>query len=104
MTHTADGLSFVCVAEVWEATGKAAWSFVTLPVDTAEDIRYFSGPRRGWGSVRVEVTLGKSRWKTSLFPDNKRNSYLLPLKAAVRKAEKIGTGDTVQFELQMIDL
>ncbi|HEX6928719.1 MAG TPA: DUF1905 domain-containing protein [Gammaproteobacteria bacterium] len=104
MTRRAESLSFGFDARVWEATGKAAWSFVTLPTETAQDIRHFIGPRRGWGSIRVEVTVGNSRWKTSIFPDTKRNSCLLPLKAAVRKAEKVKTGDTIRIELQIIEL
>lgn len=98
------GLTFDFEARAWEWTGKSAWTFVTLPVETARDIRYFSGPRRGFGSVRVEATVGGSRWKTSVFPDRKRNSYLLPLKAAVRKAEGIRTGDAVRVSLRLVDL
>jgi hypothetical protein len=99
-----EGLTFDFEAAIWEAKGKAAWSFVTLPETMAQDVRYFTGVRRGWGSVRVEATLGNSRWMTSIFPDSKRNSYLLPLKAAVRAAEKVGTGDTVRISLRLADL
>lgn len=104
MSDTIEGLTFDFDAEIWEWTGKGAWSFVTLPQELAQDIRHFSGPRRGFGSLRVEVRLGSSRWKTSIFPDSKRHSFLLPLKAAVRKVEKIGTGDTVRVNLRLIDL
>jgi hypothetical protein len=99
-----DGLTFNFESTAWEWSGKGAWTFVTLPVDTAEDIRYFSGPRRGFGSIRVEVAIGNSRWRTSVFPDSKRNSYLLPLKAAVRKAESIRTGDKLHVTLRLVDL
>ncbi len=91
-------------AEVWEANGKASWSFVTLPADTAEDIRFFSGPRRGWGSVTVTVQLGASRWKTSVFPESRSKSFVLPLKAAIRKAEGVRTGDRVRIELELVDV
>lgn len=102
--ETVDGLAFEFEAAAWEWTGKGAWTFVTLPVDTAQDLRYFTGPRRGFGSVRVEATIGNARWKTSVFPDSKRNSYLLPLKSAVRKTENIKTGDTVRVHLRIVDL
>lgn len=102
--ETVEGLTFDFDATAWEWTGKGAWTFVTLPVETAQDIRYFSGPRRGFGSVRVEARLGDSRWKTSIFPDKKRNSFLLPLKAAVRRAENITTGSTVHVSLRLVDL
>lgn len=99
-----EGLTFDFDAVTWEWTGKGAWTFVTLPEETAQDIRWFSGPRRGFGSVRVEATIGSSRWRTSIFPDRKRNSFLLPLKAAVRKTENIRTGSTVHVSLRLVDL
>jgi hypothetical protein len=49
-------------AELWQWTGAAAWFFVTIPVDDAEDIREMVPDRRGFGSVRVEVEIGSSRW------------------------------------------
>lgn len=99
-----EGLTFDFDAVAWEWTGKGAWTFVTLPEETAQDIRYFSGPRRGFGSVRVAVAIGNSRWKTSIFPDRKRNSYLLPLKATVRKAENIRPGSNVHVSLRLVHL
>lgn len=99
-----EGLTFDFDAPAWEWNGKGAWTFVALPEEIAQDIRYFSGPRRGFGSLRVEATLGESRWKTSIFPDRKRNSFLLPLKAAVRKAENITAGSTVHVSLRLVDL
>ena len=53
-----------------------------------------SGKRRGFGSVKVTVTLGESRWQTSLFP-NKDGSWFLPIKKPVRVAEGLADGDEV---------
>jgi hypothetical protein len=47
------------------------------------------------------VTIGQTVWKTSIFPDSKSGSYLLPLKAEVRKKEKIGVGDTLTFSIEI---
>ena len=55
--------------------------------------------RRGFGSVRVKVTIGKTSWKTSIFPDKRSGTYLLPLKAAARRAEGLAEGDTIAFTL-----
>ena len=59
------------------------------------------GKRRGFGSVKVAVTLGESRWQTSLFP-NKDGSWFLPIKAPVRRAEEIAEGDDVEVELELL--
>ena len=89
-------------AKVWLYPGMAGWHFVTLPQKRADEItERFGEMKRGWGSLRVAVTIGKTTWKTSIFPDKESGSYVLPLKAEVRKAEQIGEGDTVTFSLEV---
>jgi len=100
-THTVT-FSAVC----WLYPGKGAWYFVTLPQDSAAEISYFSktfngGKRTGWGSVRVTVQIGETIWQTSLFPDSKNKSYVLPIKAAIRKAESIIEGKTVKVRVSV---
>jgi len=90
-------------AKIWlYQGGKASWHFITLPKKQSEQIKFFEGGlRRGWGSVPVTVTIGRTTWKTSIFPDTKSGSYLLPLKADVRKKEKISADDTVNVSLEV---
>lgn len=89
-------------ARVWVYQGKAAWHFLTLPKDVAKDIDfYFSQEKRGWGSLPVTVVVGKTTWKTSIFPDKESGSYLLPLKAEVRKKEGIIVGNTLGLTLTL---
>jgi hypothetical protein len=83
----------------WQGDAPAAWHFITLPEDVAAQIRFMHGKTKGFGSVRVAVTIGESRWKTSLFPDRKSGSFLLPVKASVRIAEGVGEGDSVCVKL-----
>ncbi len=84
--------------ELWRHEGSAAWYFVTLPFDVADEIEETS-EHRGFGSVRVEVTVGATTWRTSVFPDTKRRSYVLPVKKAVREAEGLAEGDEVDITL-----
>lgn len=86
-------------AKIWVYSGMGGWHFATLPASLAKKIRGGLQPRRGFGSVRVLARIGKTEWKTSIFPDTKSKSYLLPVKANVRKAERIIGGKTVQIEL-----
>jgi hypothetical protein len=88
-------------AELWLYPGdKAAWHFITLPEDVSHSLRFFTGTTNGFGSIRVSVKIGESRWDTSVFPDKKSGCFFLPVKAAVRKSERITTGDRVGVELQ----
>jgi hypothetical protein len=95
-------VSHAFAAEIWLYEGDAPWHFVTLPVDVADELRArTAGARRGFGSVRVRATLGSSTWSTSVFPDRKSASYLLPIKAEIRRREHVDAGDSVTIELSL---
>jgi Domain of unknown function (DUF1905) len=89
-------------AELWEWESRASWFFVTVPPDESDDIREMSPDDRGFGSVRVDVEVGESRWRTSVFPDSKLGCYVLPVKKAVRVAEGIEPGDRVGVVLRVL--
>lgn len=90
-------------AKVWLYPGMAGWHFVTLPKKISREIKTrFSPLKKGWGSIRVEMTLGKTLWKTSIFPDSKLGSYVLPLKSGIRKKEHVLAEDTIELELKII--
>ncbi len=87
----------------WEARRTDSWVFVSLPADASDDIRERAGPRRGFGSMRVRVTVGATGWRTSIFPDGSRGSYVLPVKRAVRAAEGLEVGDTCTVTVELVD-
>lgn len=100
-------LSFSFTGQCWQwKAGKAAWHFITLPIEKSEEIRFFhegqSFKKRGWGAVKVQATIGTTSWETSIFPQ-KEGAYILLIKAEVRKKEKILAGNTV-FVTLMIKL
>ncbi|CAM3591493.1 DUF1905 domain-containing protein [Kibdelosporangium persicum] len=98
------GMGFLFDAELWmwDARRGDSWTFVSLPVDVSEEIRDMStGPRRGFGSVRVRVTVGGSTWQTSIFP-SKEGHYVLPVKRAVRKSEGLDVGDKATVDLDVL--
>jgi hypothetical protein len=90
---------------IWDARRADSWTFVSLPAEASEEIRDLAGgPRRGFGSLRVRVTVGGSTWTTSVFPDSARGRYVLPIKRAVRKAETLDAGDIATVTVELIDL
>lgn len=89
---------------LWDARRVDTWTFVSLPADEAEKIRDAAGGvRRGFGSIRVRATVGLTTWTTSIFPDGERDTFVLPVKKAVRKAQKLDVGDTVRVTLEVLD-
>lgn len=96
--------TFSAALWLWDFEGGTAWVFVTLPEEASAAIANAPRPPKpGFGSIRVDVTLGGSRWSTSIFPDSKVGRYILPIKKAVRKAEGIDVDDTVEVTLTTLD-
>lgn len=94
--------SFTFKAKIWEWSSKANWYFVSLPKDVSEEIGLlFADYKRGWDSHPVNVKVGGSIWNTSIFPDRETKAFILPLKAAVRKAEEIGRGDEIEVDIEV---
>jgi Domain of unknown function (DUF1905) len=89
---------------LWTAD-KAAWHFVNVPKSHSEEIKFFTdshfGKRRGWGAVRVTVRIGASEWQTSIFPSKSLDTYILPIKADVRKKENIVIDKMVEVTLKI---
>jgi hypothetical protein len=93
---------FIFRAEIWLHEGAAAWHFVTLPKSVGLQIKALRvGSRNPFGSVKVVATLGQTTWKTSIFPDNKRESYVLPVKSFVRQREQLPAGIEVEVVIRM---
>jgi len=92
-------------APVWLwSEGKGSWHFLTIPAEGAVEIRLAAtaaGPRRGFGSVRVEAQINGVAWRTSIFPQ-KSGGYILPIKADVRRRAGVGAGDEVAVMLEIL--
>ncbi len=89
-------------SKVWPYPGMAGWRFLTLPKKQGQEIKQkFGKNARGWGSLPVSVTIGTTVWNTSIFPDKISGSYVLPLKAKVRKMESISDHSTISFVLTL---
>ncbi len=80
----------------------AAWRFLPIPKKETKIIREKYGANaRGFGSLPVTATINKVSWQTSIFYDSRSESYLLPLKAIIRRKAGIEEGDTVACSLEI---
>jgi hypothetical protein len=86
--------------KIWFWKGPAPWYFVTIPAKQCRDLKAISGlVTYGWGMIPAHVRIGKTEWKTSMWP--KDDGYIVPIKASVRKAENLEEGDTVTIRLEV---
>jgi hypothetical protein len=90
-------------AELWRWEAQSGWFFVTVGDDASARIHEMPRPPRGFGSVRVRATVGGTTWTTSVFPDSTRGAYVLPVKKAVRRAERLDEGDPAEFALEVLE-
>jgi hypothetical protein len=85
---------------IWYWRGPAPWYFVTVPAKQCHDLTALAGSvTYGWGMIPATVQIGKTEWKTSLFPKDGR--YIVPIKASVRTTEHLEEGDTVTVRLEV---
>lgn len=90
-------------ATVWLYQGPGGWHFVNLSPRQSSAIRALFGTEaRPFGSIPAAVTIGKTQWKTSLFPDKKSRTYLFAIKADVRRTEHIQAGDTIVAQVKIL--
>jgi hypothetical protein len=86
--------------EIIHWRGPAPFLFVEVPEEEAAAIHSIAREvTYGWGVIPATVTVGRTRFTTSLFP--KDGGYLVGIKKAVQDAERIGVGDVIDVELDI---
>ena len=93
--------TFTFQAELW-LHGSGTWVFATVPEDESDEIHEVAPHPGGFGSVRVQVSIGETEWRTSVFPNAKSGCFVLPIKKAVRTAERVDIGDTATIDLTVL--
>jgi Domain of unknown function (DUF1905) len=90
------------MAPLWVHPGEGGWHFLTVPPDIGTEIaERTSGNRHSFGSVRVVARVRGTAWHTSLFPDAKTCTYLLPVKKSIRLAAQLRTDDLIEAEVKV---
>lgn len=85
-------------ADVIHWRGPSPYFFVAVPAEHVAELRRVAkAVTYGWGMVPVEARIGEVAFTTSLFP--KDETYLLPLKVAVRRRADITAGDRITVEM-----
>lgn len=109
-TKVSKSFHFKARVVVWAGSGykdkgeqKGAWRFARVPENISAKIKKLQEGklRRGWGAVYADAKVGKTKWRTSIFPDRHSSTYLLPLKKEVRYEENLYDGEEFLFKIEI---
>jgi len=98
MTSNNNGkIKYEFITRIWKHTGQGSWYFVSVPHELAKEIRnYLKSKEEGWGRLKATAKIGNTEWVTAIWFDTKMNTYLLPIKAEIRKKEKLELDKNIQ--------
>jgi uncharacterized protein DUF1905 len=86
--------------EIIHWRGPAPFHFVLVPDEESAAIELVSSlVTYGWGVIPVRARIGSTEFRTSLFPRD--GQYLVPIKVAVRNAQRLSLGDVVTVHLTL---
>lgn len=90
-------IKYEFTTKVWLHSGQDGWHFVSLPQDLGKEIRdNLKSEEEGWGRLKATAKIGNSQWETAIWFDSKHKTYLLPIKAEIRKRENIKTDNEIK--------
>ncbi len=86
--------------KIWKHNTEGGWHFVSLPNHISKEIRTtLQWQEEGWGRMKASARIKEFEWDTAIWFDKKRDTYLLPLKAAIRKKAHLKPDDLVTVTL-----
>ncbi len=83
-------IEYTFSAKIWQHTAPGGWYFVSLPTEIGKEIREnLKWQEEGWGRLKATAKIGNTLWITAIWFDTKKNTYILPVIAEIRKKEKL---------------
>ncbi|WP_223266624.1 DUF1905 domain-containing protein [Luteibaculum oceani] len=95
-------IKYAFSSTLWKSSEAGAWYFVSLPDELSKEIRTHSQwMEEGWGRLKAEASIKDVKWSTAIWFDSKKNTYLLPIKAEIRKKLNLTDGVHLDIELNL---
>ena len=93
-------ISYNFRAKMWIHPSEGGWHFISLPKHIAKEIRSnLKGQEEAWGRMKVSAQIKKLQWESAIWFDTKKNTYLLPIKAEIRKKGQLKVNDHLAIHL-----
>lgn len=96
------GIKYFFKAKVWVHSSEGGWHFLSMPHEISKEIRdNLKGQEEGWGRMKATAQIEDCSWETSIWFDTKIGTYILPVKAEIRKKKNIRVDDLVEVLIQV---
>jgi len=87
-------------AVLWRHKSAGGWYFVTIPQEISKEIRdNLQWQEEGWGRMKASAIIKEHQWDTAIWFDTRTNSYVLPIKAQIRKKLSLEEGDIIDIRV-----
>ncbi|WP_298417364.1 DUF1905 domain-containing protein [uncultured Kordia sp.] len=87
-------------SKLWKDSSSGGWVFITLPKNMSKEIREnLQWQEEGWGRMKASAIIKEVQWDTAIWFDTKTNTYLLPVKAEIRKKAKLKLDDVIAVSI-----
>lgn len=94
-------IDYTFSAELWKDS-PGGWVFVSLPKDISKEIRdNLQWQEEGWGRMKARASIDTLQWDTAIWFDTKANTYLLPVKATIRKKGGLQVGESITVRISI---
>lgn len=88
------------IAKMWKHSASGGWHFVTVPESISKEIREnFGWQEEGWGRMKTRAKNGDHSWETAIWFDTKMNTYILPIKAEIRKKSNLELNTDLELSI-----
>ncbi|CAL2058504.1 DUF1905 domain-containing protein [Tenacibaculum sp. 190524A05c] len=93
-------ITYTFSGKLWRHSPNGGWYFVSLPKDISKEIRTQNQwMEEGWGRLKATAEILNLQWNTSIWFDTKIETYLLPIKADIRRKTKIKIDEVLDVKI-----
>ncbi|MCB0448113.1 MAG: DUF1905 domain-containing protein [Gelidibacter sp.] len=85
---------------MWKHSSPGGWHFVSLPKNISKEIRdNLKWQEEGWGRMKALAVIEQFEWETAIWFDTKMDTYILPVKAEVRKKTNLEINKKIEIKI-----